>query len=92
MYNILLIYRLLFAYSFSYSSGILWVKGNKRIPIGKKGQRERRRRRRRRLINNHKGSFFSGNAFVTKKGTLQIRRTEIKDGGLYTCMGKCQTK
>ena len=37
---------------------------------------------------NTKGDYFSGNAFVTKKGTLQIRKTEIKDGGFYTCMGK----
>ena len=71
-----------------YRSSILWTKGNKRIPVGKKGQRERRRRRRRRLINNQKGGFFFGNAFVTKKGTLQIRKVEIKDGGVYTCMGK----
>ena len=71
-----------------YRSSILWVKGNKRIPVGKKSQRERRKRRRRKHINKHKGDYFSGNAFVTKKGTLQIRKTEIKDGGFYTCMGK----
>ena len=58
-----------------------------RIPVGKKGQRERRKRRRRKHINKKKG-VYSGNAFVTKKGTLQIKKTEIKDGGLYTCMGK----
>ena len=76
-------------YSFlSYRSSILWVKGNKRIPVGKKSQRERRKRRRRKHINKQKGDYFSGNAFVTKKGTLQIRKTEMKDGGFYTCMGK----
>ena len=32
--------------------------------------------------------MFSGNAFVTRKGTLQIRKTEKKDKGIYTCMGK----
>ena len=75
-----------------YRSSILWVKGDQRIPVGKKSQRKRRKRRRRKHINKQKNgedlSSFSGNAFVTKKGTLQIRKTELKDGGVYTCMGK----
>jgi hypothetical protein len=69
-------------------SSILWVKGDKRIPVGKKAKRNRRKRRRRKHLKKNKGDLFSGNAFVTKKGTLQIRKAETKDGGVYTCMAK----
>ena len=78
----------MWTFSLSHRSSILWVKGNKRIPVGKRSQRVRRKRRRRKHINRRKKDVFSGNAFVTRKGTLQIRKTETKDKGIYTCMGK----